>query len=129
MTEPGHNSGATRERFKDLILRIEHLNDEKDAIGEDIKEVFSEHGFPNVADELNGEYRKIGYCVQYRETDFNFVSRLMEQEGIYYFFTHENGKHTLIMADSSSAHEPGKDYETIPYYPRDEGARLVLDRA
>jgi len=38
--------------------------------------------------------------VQYRETDFNFVSRLLEQEGIYYYFVHEKDKHTLILADS-----------------------------
>ena len=40
------------------------------------------------------------YCVQYRETDFNFVCRLMEQYGIYYFFEHEDGKHTLVLADA-----------------------------
>ena len=45
------------------------------------------------------------YCVQYRETDFNFISRLMEQNGIFYFFEHEEGKHTMVIADSSSAHE------------------------
>ena len=54
-------------------------------------------------DELTGSYRTWTYCVQYRETDLNFVSRLMEQEGIYYYFTHEDGKHTLVMADSYSA--------------------------
>ena len=50
------------------------------------------------------------YCVQYRETDFNFISRLMEQNGIFYFFQHETGKHTMVIADSSSAHEacPGQ---------------------
>ena len=48
---------------------------------------------------------RVEYCVQYRETDFNFVSRLMEQYGIFYFFQHENGKHTLVLADSSSAHQ------------------------
>ena len=46
------------------------------------------------------------YCVQYRESDFNFLSRLMEQEGIYYFFEHAAGKHTLVLADSSSASTP-----------------------
>jgi type VI secretion system secreted protein VgrG len=44
------------------------------------------------------------YCVQYRETDFNFVSRLMEQAGIYYYFTHENAKHTLVLTDDPSSH-------------------------
>ena len=45
------------------------------------------------------------YCVQYRETDFNFISRLLEEEGICYFFKHENGKHTLILADNVDAHK------------------------
>ncbi len=44
------------------------------------------------------------YNVQYRETDFNFFSRLMEQAGLYYFFKHEDGKHTLVIADKPDAH-------------------------
>ncbi|MEO8278571.1 MAG: type VI secretion system tip protein TssI/VgrG, partial [Ideonella sp.] len=44
------------------------------------------------------------YNVQYRETDFNFVNRLMEQAGLYYFFKHENGKHTMVIADKPDAH-------------------------
>ena len=46
------------------------------------------------------------YCVQYNETDLNFISRLMEHEGIFYFFEHENGKHTMVIADSAMAHKP-----------------------
>src|SRR5262249_50444574 len=45
------------------------------------------------------------YTVQYRETDFNFISRLLEQIGVYYFFEHENGKHTFVMADTSVEHK------------------------
>jgi type VI secretion system secreted protein VgrG len=57
-------------------------------------------------DKLEGSYKKLDYCVQYRETDFNFVSRLMEEEGIYYFFRHEEGKHTLVLGDTPSAFPP-----------------------
>lgn len=46
------------------------------------------------------------YCVQYRETDFNFVSRLMEQEGIYYYFEHTADGHTMVLVDSVDSHEP-----------------------
>jgi len=56
-----------------------------------IKDVFREHGFSDFEESLSATYRTWEYCVQYRETDFNFVSRLMEQEGIYYFFKHEDG--------------------------------------
>ncbi|HMJ66900.1 MAG TPA: type VI secretion system tip protein TssI/VgrG, partial [Candidatus Binatia bacterium] len=78
---------------------------QKKAIPEIIEEVFKGHGLDSYRLSLSGTYKPWEYCVQYRETDFNFVSRLMEQEGIYYFFEHEDGKHTLVLADSSSAHE------------------------
>ena len=78
-----------------------------------IKQVFRDRGLTDFEDRLSGTYRTWEYCVQYRETDFNFVSRLMEQEGIYYFFEHDNGKHTMVLADSPSAHKPYPGYETI----------------
>ncbi len=80
-----------------------------------IKQVFRDHGFTDFKDSLSGTYTAWEYCVQYRETDFNFVSRLMEHEGIYYFFEHEDGKHTLILADASSAHSPFPNYDKIPF--------------
>lgn len=82
-----------------------------------IKAVFREHGFSDFKDSLSGSYRTWEYCVQYRETDFNFVSRLMEQEGIYYYFKHEEGKHTLVLADSYGAHSALDGYAEIPYFP------------
>jgi type VI secretion system secreted protein VgrG len=84
-----------------------------------IKEVFKDYGFSELhVSSLSASYRTWTYCVQYRETAFDFVSRLMEQEGIYYFFKHENGKHTLVLADSASAHEPfSDDYKEIKYRP------------
>lgn len=86
-------------------------------VPEIVKEVFREHGFSDFSDRLSGSYRTWEYCVQYRETDFNFVSRLMEQEGIYYFFKHEAGKHTLVLGDSYGAHGPFEGYGEIPYFP------------
>jgi type VI secretion system secreted protein VgrG len=49
---------------------------------------------------LNRKDIKKEYCVQYRETDLNFISRLMEEEGIFYFFEHEKDKHTLVITDN-----------------------------
>ncbi|SFF65632.1 type VI secretion system tip protein TssI/VgrG, partial [Pseudomonas sp. NFACC06-1] len=63
------------------------------------------------------------YCVQYRETSFDFVSRLMEQEGIYYFFRHEQGRHVLVLADAYGAHTRAPGYATVPYYPKNEQQR------
>jgi type VI secretion system secreted protein VgrG len=80
-----------------------------------IKKVFADHAMTDVEYNLSGNYHKWTYCVQYRETDFNFVSRLMEQEGIYYYFRHEQGRHTMVIVDSTSAHKPFPDYETISY--------------
>lgn len=84
-----------------------------------IKKVFRDHGFTDFVDHLSGEYRVWDYCVQYRESDFDFVSRLMEQEGIYYYFSHANNKHELHFSDSSSAHSAASNYATVPFYPPD----------
>ncbi len=92
-----------------------------------IKQVCRDHGLTDFKDELTGSYRTWEYCVQYRETDFNFISRLMEQEGIYYFFIHENGKHELVLADGLSSHKPTADYESVPYFPPENAGRRKRD--
>ncbi len=81
-----------------------------------VKQVFRDQGFSDIQEKLSGNYAAREYCVQYRETDFNFVSRLLEEEGIYFYFTHENGKHHLVLADSVSAHDKFPGYEAIPYH-------------
>ncbi len=80
-----------------------------------VRQVFDNRGFQDYKFQLNGSYSPMEYCVQYRETDFNFVSRLMEQAGIFYFFQHEEGKHTMVIADSSSAHEACPGQKTAGY--------------
>jgi type VI secretion system secreted protein VgrG len=52
---------------------------------------------------IKGDHPSREYCVQYRETDFNFLSRLMEEEGIFYFFRHAEGSHKMMIADDTSA--------------------------
>lgn len=83
-----------------------------------IKEVLGEYGYPFEM-KLSGSYRNWEYCVQYQETDFAFISRLMEHEGIYYYFKHENGQHTLVMTDDISSHKATPGYDSIPYYGPD----------
>ncbi len=56
--------------------------------------------------DLLGEYAPRGYCVQYRESDLAFISRLMEEDGIFYFFEHKAAQHVLVMADYPGAHPP-----------------------
>ncbi|CAA2107839.1 type VI secretion system Vgr family protein [Variovorax paradoxus] len=70
-----------------------------------LQEVLAPYGFAIDA-RLAGNYRTWEYCVQYAETDFNFVSRLMEQEGIYYFFSHAKGSHQLVLCDGPDSHVP-----------------------
>ncbi len=64
---------------------------------------------------LSGEYPVLPYCVQYRETDFNFVCRLLEEAGIYFYFTHTADKHTMVLADSYSAHQPIAGYDGLKF--------------
>src|SRR3984885_919041 len=82
-----------------------------------IKEVFTKAGFNDFSDRTTGDYDQIDYCVQYRETDFAFVCRLMELYGIYYFFEHSDGKHTLVMADSRSPHRTVSYLPTVAFLP------------
>lgn len=70
-----------------------------------IKAIFSDLGFTDYRDTLTGTYAARDYCVQYDETAFNFVSRLMEDEGIFYFFEHTADKHTLVLGDDADAHQ------------------------
>ncbi|MEN2395098.1 type VI secretion system Vgr family protein [Pseudomonas halotolerans] len=88
-----------------------------------IKQVFRDLGFSDFEDALSRPYREWEYCVQYRETSFDFVSRLMEQEGIYYFFRHEQGRHVLVLADAYGAHTTVPGYGSVPYYPKNEQQR------
>ena len=81
-------------------------------------EVFADYPF-TVKKKLSGTYHEIGYCVQYNESDFHFLSRLFEQEGIYYYFEHHDGEHSLVLADFISAHSPLPDYPAIRFAAAD----------
>jgi type VI secretion system secreted protein VgrG len=69
-----------------------------------VKAVFDDLGFSDYSFDLKERYATREYCVQYRETAFQFVSRLLEFEGIFYFVRHEEGGHTLVLADRQSAY-------------------------
>ena len=80
-----------------------------------IKQVLDTYSFA-VEYNLTESYRDWEYCVQYQESDFAFISRLMEHEGIYYWFRHENGQHTLVLTDDVSTHEPAPGYDAYTFY-------------
>ncbi|WCM93956.1 type VI secretion system tip protein VgrG [Acidovorax sp. NCPPB 2350] len=95
-------------------------------VPEIIEEVLGTYGFP-MEQKLTRDYRTWDYCVQYDESDFQFVSRLMEHEGIYYYHQHAAGQHTLTLADDIiGSHTPLPGAATIPFHPPDKAA--VADR-
>jgi type VI secretion system secreted protein VgrG len=77
--------------------------------------VFADYPFANFKRaQLSSSYPKKDFCVQYRETDFNFVCRLLEQEGIYFAFEYDNGRNTMVLMDSYGAHKTPPPLE-IPF--------------
>lgn len=66
----------------------------------------------DVTYEIQGSFDPREYCVQYHESDFNFFSRLAEEEGIYYFFKHTAEGHKLVLANTPQSHS------AIPYTPK-----------
>ncbi|MDO6782850.1 type VI secretion system tip protein TssI/VgrG [Neptunomonas phycophila] len=76
--------------------------------------IFEENGFTDFQFRLVGQHPARDYCVQYKESDFNFISRLFEEEGLYYYFAHEAGKHTLIISDHIGGYDES-DEQSITY--------------
>jgi type VI secretion system secreted protein VgrG len=99
-------------------------------VSDRVVEILKKNGFTDVQPRLatkpaqqgnnstaTDHYREWDFRVQYRESDFNFISRLLEQEGIYYYFKHFPDKHVLVLADDYGSHDTVPGAETIPYYP------------
>ncbi len=80
-----------------------------------ITSVFTALGFTDYKLATTGSYSPLVYCVQYQETAFNFVCRLMEQFGIWYYFQHANGSHTMVLADDPSAIATCPNAASVPY--------------
>ncbi|WPH16889.1 type VI secretion system Vgr family protein [Variovorax paradoxus] len=89
-------------------------------VPEIVAAVLGRYGYP-MEQKLHRSYRAWTYCVQYREDDFSFVSRLCEHEGIYYYFRHEAEQHVLVFADDiASSHAPLPGGETVRYHPHEQ---------
>jgi len=82
------------------------------SVPEILKQVLT--GF-DVSYEVSGTYYPRDYCVQYRESDFAFASRLMEEEGIYYYFKHSDGNHQMVVTDISYSHPAVPGASTVVY--------------
>ena len=77
-----------------------------------VKDVCDKAGFSDITVKLSGTYEAREYCVQYGESNFDFICRIMEEDGIYYYFDHSDATEKLVLADSVSAHTNGG---TVPY--------------
>jgi type VI secretion system secreted protein VgrG len=82
-----------------------------------ITQVFGDRGFNDFRENLQEEYPTLEYTVQYRETDLNFVCRLMEKYGIYYYFEHTQSKHTLVLCDAPGGHQKIPGLKPVPLLP------------
>lgn len=91
-----------------------------------IEQVFKRLGYTDFDNRLLRSYGQRGYCVQYRETHLDFISRLMEEEGIFYFFEHTDEKHVLVLCDDNSASEPGPTAETARFTMEDSRTDEVI---
>src|ERR1017187_1444548 len=95
---------------------------QKKKVPDIVKQIFDEMNFKDYKLQLYGDFLEREYCVQYRETDFNFISRLLEEEGIFYFFEHQDGVHTLILANDPIEHKPCPDQPQGRYEGASGGA-------
>lgn len=97
-------------------------------VPEIIEAVFKDHAaIAQYELKLVRSYRKRVYCVQYRETDFNFVARLMEDEGIYWYFEHGAKEHKLMLVDAPSAHPPIDGIKKVPFFDNEGQAAPDTD--
>ncbi|WP_437597414.1 type VI secretion system tip protein TssI/VgrG [Sorangium sp. So ce590] len=89
-----------------------------------IQDVLQKGGVTDCAFQLRGAYGAEEHVCQYRESDYAFIARWMEREGIYYYFEHGEGGETLVLVDERSAHQPHGD-KPVRYYPQIGGANTA----
>jgi type VI secretion system secreted protein VgrG len=90
------------------------------------KRVVGAHG-GELRDRLTGHFLEREYCVQYRESDLHFVCRLLEEEGVFFFFEHALDRHALVLVDDASSCPNRPGYATVPFYPPGDAERRERD--
>lgn len=100
-----------------LTLEADNQIFQEKSVPDIIEQVFGTYADAKFKMNLRGRYDKREYCVQYGESDLNFVQRLMEDEGIWYYFDHAEDGHTMMIVDANEAMQPGPDSEKLPYEP------------
>ncbi len=97
------------------------------SVVEIIEQIFGEYPAARFEKRLQGTYKAREYCVQYDESDLDFVQRLMEHEGIGYFFEYGDGVHTLVLFDAMGKLRAAEGYATVPFHFEGEAARRDRD--
>ena len=119
-----------RVEIRPWLWLLSHVTDcrifQKKSAFDIITKLFRDAGFSDFEDKRQNSAgsKELEYCVQYRETTFDFVTRLMEEFGIYYYFRHEDGKHTLVFADDPNAHTHPRGQNPVPVQTDKEAHRL-----
>lgn len=81
-----------------------------------ISQIFKEYGLADFQFKLRGSFQPREYCVQYRETDFNFITRLLEEEGMFYYFEHKESQHMLIIGNNPDACPPCPVHGSVRFH-------------
>jgi type VI secretion system secreted protein VgrG len=129
----GRSAGAYRYtvELRPWIWLLRHTTDclifQNQSVYDIIDSVFTAHEFSAKLDNRRnqGGSNVLEYCVQYRETAFDFVTRLMEQYGLYYYFEHGDGEHKLVVCDDPASHTAIGD--ALPFYFGQTEQRAVED--
>jgi type VI secretion system secreted protein VgrG len=132
VTEFGHTGyDQTCHRYR-AVLRpwfwlLTHRSDCRVLQNNSVADIFSfvcrQEGFGDFDVRLSGTYDPWEYRVQYGESDFDFLSRLLEHEGIFYYFEHHEDRHVLVLADKVGTLTSVTGYDTVPYWPPTDGAQ------
>ena len=117
--------------LKPWLSLLGHMADcrifQEQSVVEIVEAVFQEHGFSNFELALSDAHDSREYCVQYQETSLDFINRLMEEGGIYYYFRHEKSKHVLVLADDPSGHSADSKHAKLPFHPPESADQVRED--
>lgn len=122
--ESGHRYTLYRVRLVPKLTFLQYRSNlrifQQRSVPDILKQVLKEANVQgqDVSFDLRGRYPPREYCTQYRETDFDFIQRLMEQEGIFYFFEHQFDRHVLVITDHNGRFQPVKGLSTLRYKER-----------
>jgi len=97
-------------------------------VPEIVEQVFQGHQRTDYRFELEGAYEPRDYCVQFQESDLNFVKRLLEDEGIYFWVEHETDRHVVVLSDTQRFDDLPSPYGQLEYLPDGEEARAIQGR-